>query len=162
MQQALLRSRTRLIILSVLIGLLVGSIAPHACHAESIKTRADLLATLIRLRTQYPEWSRSYKVNVNDCSDMTSRLHRILTSEGYTAFIAVGYQLSVITVDGAQMRYDIPTEMHAKILCYVWADGKVEATWVEATGLLLTSRRFIPRHIFNCVDEANKVYGGEF
>jgi hypothetical protein len=149
----------RLVITLVIVGILLG--ITSICHAESIKTRADLLATLIRLRAQYPEWVSSYRRDTWDCSDMTSRLHRILTSEGYVAFIAVGYQLSVVYVDGAQMRYE-PKEYHAKILCYVWADGRVEATWVESTDLCITSRRFIPRHIFNCTREANEVYGGEF
>jgi hypothetical protein len=162
MQRARLKDRCRLLLLCLLIGLLVGLATPYACHAESIKTRADLLATLMRLRAQYPEWAKSYQRNVNDCSDMTSRLHRILAAEGYTAFVAVGWQLQTVTVDGERMSYSVPRELHAKVLCYVWSGGKVEATWVEATTLGICQRRFLPARIYNDVEDAQKEYPGEF
>jgi hypothetical protein len=156
------RPIVRLILLSILVGVIAGSFA-SICHAESIKTRADLLATLIRLRAQYPEWTKSYKVGVWDCSDQSAKLHRILVSEGFTAFIAVGHQLSVIHIDDdGRMRYDLPRNYHAKLLCYVWADKRIEATWVEATLLCVTTSRFLPRHVFSDTSEANRVYQGEF
>jgi hypothetical protein len=160
MEQTTKRLTRRLIILSVLIGLLVG--IASTCHAESIKTRADLLATLIRLRAQYPEWVKSYKVGVWDCSDMTSRLHRILVGEGYAAFISVGWQLQTVTVDGERMSYSVPRELHAKVLCYVWADRRIEAVWVEATILGICQRRFLPARIYSDVEDARKDYPTEF
>jgi hypothetical protein len=93
---------------------------------------------------------------------MTSRLHRILVGEGYTAFIAVGYQLSIVYVDGAQMRFDVPKELHARVLCYVWADKRIEATWVESTLLCITSTRYVPKWVFNDTREAEQMFPNEF